>query len=92
MGFIMVFILFFLFSIFIFFMQQSGHEDKINRQILALGGRVVSIEKMGFFDGLGPFIVVGKGRTVYRIEYQVGDEVKEGWVRFGGIMGPDWRL
>jgi hypothetical protein len=36
--------------------------------------------------------VVGKGKTVYRIEYTIGNNTKEGWVRFGGLFGPDWRL
>jgi hypothetical protein len=39
----------------------------------------------------GAFMVVGKGRTVYRIEYRIGDDGREGWVRFGGLFGPDWR-
>jgi hypothetical protein len=80
-------------AIFIFAgIQRASYEGKIDEQIKSMGGEVISVEKRGFFTGLGPFTVVGKGRTVYRIEYQIGNSTKEGWVRFGSILGPDWRL
>jgi len=53
---------------------------------------VINIERRNFFKGIGPFMVVGRGRVVYRIEYRIGDQVKEGWVKFGRLFGPDWRL
>jgi hypothetical protein len=71
-------------------LQKENHERRINEQIEGMGGRVISIEKKIF--STGPFMVVGKGRTVYRIEYRVNDAIREGWVRFGGLFGPDWRL
>jgi hypothetical protein len=77
-------------AISIYFIQKVNHEAKINEQIRSIGGSVISFESRTF--NTGPFLFVGKGRTVYRIEYQVGDEIKEGWVRFGGLFGPDWRL
>lgn len=40
----------------------------------------------------GPFKLVGKGQVVYRIEYRIGAVYKEGWVKFGGWGGPDWRM
>ena len=79
-------------AFFITYIQGQGHESSINSQIESLGGRVISIERRSFFSGLGPFHVVGKGRVVYRIEYEVNGQLMEGWVRFGGLMGPDWRL
>jgi hypothetical protein len=68
------------------------HRSRINDKIDSIGGTVLSIERRNFFTGIGPFKIVGKGRTVYRIEYKIQDQTKEGWVKFGGIMGADWRL
>lgn len=34
----------------------------------------------------------GKGKTAYRIEYEIDEVTKEGWVRFSGITGPDLRM
>jgi hypothetical protein len=83
-------ILFIILAIAISILQGQSHERKITEQIESKGGRVISIEKKLF--STGPFMVVGKGRTVYRIEYRIGDDDREGWVRFGGLFGPDWRL
>ncbi len=83
-------ILFIMLAIVISVFQGESHERKITEQIESMGGRVISIEKKHF--SIGPFMVVGKGRTVYRIEYRIGDDDREGWVRFGGLLGPDWRL
>ena len=73
-----------------YFMQGASHENKIHEQIKSLGGSVTNIERKTF--STGPVGLVGKGRTVYRIEYRVGDREKEGWVKFGGFFGTDWRL
>ena len=83
-------ILFIILAIVISTLQGKSHERKITEHIESMGGRVISIEKKLF--STGPFMVVGKGRTVYRIEYRIGNDAKEGWVRFGGLFGPDWRL
>ncbi|WP_026477854.1 hypothetical protein [Alkaliphilus transvaalensis] len=87
-------ILFFIIiGVFIYtIMQLEGYQKKIHNHIESIGGKVVSIEKRGMFSGIGPFSIVGKNRTIYRILYIKGDRQKEGWVRFGGLMGPDWRL
>lgn len=90
MGFIFIILAIFLLVVFV--MQSTGREDKIEEMIRSIGGEVVNVERRNFFTGIGPFMVVGKGRTVYRIEYRVEGELKEGWVRFGGMLGPDWRL
>lgn len=69
-------------------LQRENHESRIQTEVESIGGEVLSIEKRTL--STGPFFIVG--RTVYRIEYKLNGELKEGWVRFGGLMGPDWRL
>jgi len=87
-----VIIAFIIFAVFLYFVQNISHDSRIEEKIRSIGGEVVQVERRNFFTGLGPFMVVGKGRSVYRIEYTVNVNTKEGWVRFGGLMGPDWRL
>lgn len=77
---------------FIYIFQNNRHTNLINEQVASMGGSVISIERRNFFTGLGPFMVVGKGRTIYRFEYTIGSIKHEGWVRFGGLFGADWRL
>lgn len=91
----MVFFVIFFFiiiSIIIYFVRSESHQDSIASKVDSLRGRLISYEKRNFFTGIGPFMVVGKGRMVYRIEYEMNGIKKEGWVRFGGITGPDWRM
>lgn len=76
----------------IYFTRIESHKDSIANKIDSIGGHLISYEKRGFFSGIGPFTIVGKGRMIYRIEYEVDDIKKEGWVRFGGLFGPDWRI
>lgn len=78
--------------IFIYVMLSIRREKLIRERISSMGGTVISIERRNFFTGLGPFMIVGKGKSVYRIRYLVNNTEKEGWVRFGGLFGPDWRL
>jgi hypothetical protein len=87
---IFVIILFVSVGIVLLLLQRESHERRIIQKIEAIGGKVINIESKHF--DIGPFIVVGKGRTVYRIEYRVENKDWEGWVRFGGLFGPDWRL
>jgi len=72
------------------FIERENHEERINEYLSSMGGKVLTTERKSFLTG--PFLVVGKGRRVYRFEYKIGNEIKEGWVKFGGLMGPDWRL
>lgn len=88
----LIIIAFVIFGIFIFIIQTSRYESKIEEKIKSIGGQVINIERKNLFTGIGPFMVVGKGRSVYRIEYTVNGVTKEGWVRFGGLFGADWRL
>ena len=78
--------------VYLFLARTQYLEKSIYEKIEAHGGKVISIERRNFFTGIGPFHVVGKKRVVYRIVYEKNGVEKEGWVRFGGIMGPDWRL
>lgn len=70
----------------------ESHKDSIENKINFIGGRLINYEQRGFFSEIGPFTIVGKGRIIYRIEYEVDGIKKEGWVRFGGLFGPDWRM
>lgn len=87
-----IIILFIFLGIIFYIIQNSGYENKIQEKIGSIGGEVLNIERRNFLTGIGPFMVVGKGRTIFYIEYRVDDELREGWVRFGGLFGPDWRL
>ncbi|MCT4595649.1 MAG: hypothetical protein N4A57_15480 [Anaeromicrobium sp.] len=85
-------LLFIIIGIIIYFARSESHQDSIKSKIDSLGGHLISYERRNFFTGIGPFMVVGKGRMIYRIEYKVNGIKKEGWVRFGGISGTDWRM
>jgi hypothetical protein len=85
-----IFILLVIFSIVMFFIKSSRYEESIKNQVQVLGGKVISIEKTMFNNG--PFFIKGKGKSIYRFQYTIGNEIKEGWVRFGSLFGPDWRL
>ncbi|MCX7747804.1 MAG: hypothetical protein N2645_13090 [Clostridia bacterium] len=66
--------------------MKPGFMKKFNLS----GGKVISIERRSLMTG--PFFFRGKGTTVYHIDYEIGNRRKEGWVKFGGFLGPDWRL
>ena len=76
----------------IILLVNSGRESKIEERVRTMGGRLQSSERRSIFTGLGPFHVVGKGRSVYRYTYEKDGSQHEGWVRFGGLMGPDWKM
>lgn len=85
-----IIIVFVVFGVALYFLQTSNHEKKIFEQVEAIGGKVITIERRALRTG--PFILAGKGRTVYKIEYEAEGQLKEGWVKFGGLFGADWRL
>lgn len=89
---ILLVIIFLLIGIPIYFAQKESHISRIEAHVASMGGVVKGYERKNFVSGLGPFMVVGKGRTVYQIEYEINGLKREGWVRFGGIGGPDWRF
>ncbi|MBF8984507.1 hypothetical protein IZY60_13255 [Lutibacter sp. B2] len=76
----------------IHFVRIEKYKDSIASRIDSFGGRLISYERCGLFTSIGPFKFVGKGKTVYKIEYEVDGIKKVGWVRFGGIFGPDWKM
>ena len=87
---VIVIILFAIFAVAIFFVQSEIHKNSINNQVESIGGVVICIERTMFNNG--PFYIKGKGRSIYKFTYNIGDETEEGWVRFGNLFGPDWRL
>lgn len=87
---IIVIILFIAFSTYMLYLQGEHYKEEIYRQIKHLGGQVINIERQTL--STRPFSISGKEVAVYKIKYKIGDEVEEGWVRFGGIFGPNWKL
>jgi hypothetical protein len=79
-----------IFAVSIYIVQIKNHKRKIKEKVHLLGGEVITIERKTFFTG--PFFVVRRGRTVYRIEYKKDNSIKVGWVKFGDLSGPDWRI
>jgi len=57
-----------------------------------MGAILIEYERCSFFTGLGPFKIVGKGRVVYKVVYEINNERKVCWVRFSGFLGADWRF
>ncbi|WFD08715.1 hypothetical protein [Tepidibacter hydrothermalis] len=88
----LIIVLFVIIAMIMHFSRIESHEDNIKNKIDSLGGCLINYERRNFFTGIGPFILVGKRKMVYRIEYEVEGIKKEGWVRFGGLSGPDWRM
>lgn len=70
----------------------SQHEKSIREYVESMGGQLIRYERRSIFSGLGPFHVVGKGRVVYSVHYRLNGQDKEGFVRFGSLFGPDWRM
>jgi hypothetical protein len=87
---VVIIVIFIVFAVSISILQYKSHKRKITEQIHSIGGEVIDIERKAFSGG--PFFMVGKGRTVYRIEYRKDNKVREGWVKFGGLFGAEWRL
>jgi hypothetical protein len=71
-------------------LQRKNHESRIAEYVGSMGGELLSIEYKTFF--IGPFKIAGEGRMVYRFTYRIGDDTREGWVKFGSLGGPDWRI
>lgn len=83
-------VMFVLIAVSIPFIQAEKHKRSIIEKIHSIDGEVICVEKKMFYTG--PFVINRRGRTIYLIKYKTGSEVKEGWVMFGNIYGPDWRL
>jgi hypothetical protein len=79
-----------IFAVVISIAQVKRHKRMILEKVNSINGEIINIEKKNF--STGPFLWVKRGRAVYRIEYRKDNEMKEGWVKFGDLTGPDWRL
>lgn len=84
--------IFLIFIVGIELLLDKSRREKIEEEINFIGGNVINIERRNLFTGRGPFFIEGKGETVYKIEYVVDGVLKEGWVKFAGLFGVDWRL
>lgn len=70
--------------------QNDIYKSKIYKGIESFGGKLVKIQRERF--STGPFLPTGNLIHIYRIQYYFRDELKEGWVKFGILSEPDWRL
>lgn len=84
--FIVIIIIFILISVF----SNWSHKDTIRDKIKYMGGEVINIEKCWL--GSGTFLLKGKGVTVYKFEYYLEGKYKVGYVKFGSMFGPKWKL
>ncbi len=87
---VIIIVIFVFFAVLISIAQHKSHKRKITEKIHSIGGEIVNIERKAFYSG--PFLMSGKGSIVYRIEYRKDSDLKEGWVKFGNLFGPDWKL
>jgi hypothetical protein len=85
-----VIVMFVTVAVLISITQDKSHVQKIEEKINGLGGQIIKIEREKF--STGPFMIIARGKTVYRVNYKMSGETKEGWVKFGDLFGPDWRL
>ena len=76
--------------IIIWCVTTNSRKARIGEHVRGLGGEVLVVELC--FLSRGPFIFVGKGQQVFRFEYMMDGKHKEGWVKFGGWTGTDWRM
>ena len=67
------------------------HRREIHKEIESAGGEIIKIKRCFLFSR-GPFEIVGKGSTVYRFEYWMRTERREGWVKIDIWLDSDWRL
>lgn len=65
-------------------------KKKIQEYIKKLGGNLENCEKAE--NEIGPFTESIVGKDIYKFTYVIGDQAKQGWVRFGNPYGPDWRV
>lgn len=81
-----------IFVIAIIVLQHSRYNRLIHEKVEELGGTYLDHQRRWGFISIGPYKVVGKGQTVYCFTYLLDDIEKEGWVKFGSLFGPDWRV
>lgn len=81
-------IIFVVLSVSISSLQARCHRRMITKHIQSMDGEVIRIKS----NLTGPFLGIRRGSSVYRVEYRTNTLVKEGWVKFGDLFGPEWRL
>ena len=79
-------ILIFAVVIGIVFIQRIINIRKIHLHIEAIGGRVVSVKQRV------PMMRTAREMTHFDFQYELNGEIKDGKVRFWGIMPPKWEL
>lgn len=64
--------------------------NDISSYIEKLGGEIQHCERA--LDEEEMFYTQEKERYIYKFQYKINNELKEGWVRFGTPHGADWKL
>lgn len=72
--------------------RNAYYKNLLEEEVQSMGGVLLSCRReWGFFMDT-PYIIRGSWNVIYFFEYRVDNEDKEGWVKFGIFLGPDWRL
>lgn len=69
--------------------NNLSYENSIKDYVKKMGGIIISIKRNT--DDNTPFFKETRDKIIYKFEYKINDEIKEGWVMFGGIR-PDWKI
>lgn len=69
--------------------NNLSHENSIKDYVKKMGGVIISIKRNT--DDNTPFFKETRDKIIYKFEYKINDEIKEGWVMFGGIRA-DWKI
>ncbi|WDV46419.1 hypothetical protein PV797_01680 [Clostridiaceae bacterium M8S5] len=86
-----IFVVIVIVAVFGFYQTTVGDRNRITEKISSIGGTLINYEKRGIFSG-SPFKIIGRGVRVYKVSYEINGEQKIGWVKIGGLFGPDWKL
>jgi len=72
--------------------MRRRHNRLIEKKMDSLGGVLVSGNAQFGFYNVGPYKWVARHQTVYKFEYTLDGETKNGWVKFNLWGEPDWRI
>lgn len=70
--------------------KNINYKNQILLHIKSLGGEIQHCERAA--DQTGPFYTKEAEKYIYKFQYKINNELKEGWVRFGTPHGADWKL
>jgi hypothetical protein len=70
--------------------DNLSYENLIEDYVKKMGGITSSIKRSR--DDNGPFFEESKDKIIYKFEYEIKDEIKEGWVKFDNIHNGYWRI